>query len=65
MNEEFRDDCPSPEILRFANAYRGLPGKMFTLKNRSEFIAVYVLHERAKKYKRYRMSFHVRDLVSI
>ena len=38
MNGELRDDCPSPEILRFENAYRGRPCKMFTLKNRLEFI---------------------------
>ena len=33
MNEEFRDDCPSPKTLCFANAYRGRPCQMFTLEN--------------------------------
>ena len=46
MNEEFRDDSPSPEILRFAYAYRGRLCTIFTLKDRLEFITVHVLHER-------------------
>ena len=49
MNEAFQDDRSPPELLRFANAYRGVPCDCLVSKCRLKFTTADVLHARAKQ----------------
>ena len=49
MNEAFQDDRSPPELLRFANAYRGGPCDCLVSKCRLKFTTADVLHAREKQ----------------